>query len=115
MTEATFAPTVADVASYIRARTKVSGGKEAGTFNDNTRPTATEVENLIEQAVDHVAAAIGGDPCNDQLMQSATRAAALWLVARPRSWSGSRAARSWRGTRARTPLPRRWPFTRGQR
>lgn len=77
MAEATFSPTVDDVAALIRARTKVPGAKEAGTFNDNTRPTKAEVEKIIEQAVDHVAAAIGGEPCNDQLKQSATAAASL--------------------------------------
>jgi hypothetical protein len=77
MAEATFKPTVEDVAALIRARTKVPGAKEAGTFNDVTRPTKTEVEALIGQAVDHVAAAIGGDPCNDQLKQSASAAAGL--------------------------------------
>lgn len=77
MAEATFSPTVADVAALIRARTKIPGGGEAGTFNDNTRPTAAEVEAIIAQAVDHVAAAIGGEPCNEQLVQSATAAASL--------------------------------------
>ena len=80
MTEATFAPTVAEVASYIRARTKVAGGKEVGTFTENTRPTQAEVELLIAQAVDHVGGAIGGDPCNEQLMQSAAAAAALYTA-----------------------------------
>lgn len=77
MAEATFSPSVEDVAALIRARTKVPGAKEAGTFNDQTRPTKAEVDKIIEQAVDHVAAAIGGEPCNDQLVQSATAAASL--------------------------------------
>lgn len=73
-------PTVAEVAAYIRARTKVSGGKEVGTFTENTRPTQIEVELLIGQAVDHVSAAIGGDPCNEQLKRSARVAAALYTA-----------------------------------
>ena len=77
MAEATFSPSVDDVAALIRARTKTGGAKEAGTFTDHTRPTAAQVEELIEQAVDHVAAAIGGEPCNDQLRQSASAAAAM--------------------------------------
>lgn len=77
MAEATFKPSVAEVAALIRARTKIPGGGEAGTFNENTRPTATEVEAIIDQAVDHVAAAIGGEPCNAQLVQSSTAAASL--------------------------------------
>lgn len=77
MAEATFSPTIAQVAALIRARTKIPGGGEAGTFNDVTRPTGTEAQLIIDQAVDHVAAAIGGEPCNDQLKQSATAAASL--------------------------------------
>jgi hypothetical protein len=77
MAEATFKPTVDEVAALIRARTKIPGGGEAGTFNDVTRPTKAEVEAIIGQAVDHVAAAIGGQPCNDQLTQSATAAASM--------------------------------------
>lgn len=77
MTEATFSPTVDDVAALIRARTKIPGGGEAGTFTEQTRPTKAEVERIIAQAVDHVAAGVGGEPCNDQLVQSATAAASL--------------------------------------
>ncbi len=47
-------PSVAEVASLLRARTKVLGGKEVGTFNTHTRPTADEVEDIIDQAVDEV-------------------------------------------------------------
>lgn len=72
-----WAPSVRQVAALIRARTKIPGGGEAGTFNDATRPTATEVEAVIDQAVDHVAAAVGGSPCNGQLQQSASAAASM--------------------------------------
>jgi hypothetical protein len=75
--EVDWAPTVEEVAALIRARTKVPGAREAGTFNDQTRPTRAEVETLIGQAVDHVSAAIGGDPCNHRLEQSAQAAAAM--------------------------------------
>lgn len=77
MADATFSPSVDDVAALIRARTKIPGGGEAGTFTEQTRPTKAEVEKIIEQAVDHVGAAIGGDPCSDQLKQSASGAAGL--------------------------------------
>lgn len=77
MADPTFAPTVDEVAALIRARTKVAGGKEVGTFNDITRPTGAEVALLIGQAVGHVSAAIGGDPCNDQLKVSAKAASAM--------------------------------------
>lgn len=47
-------PAVADVAALIRARTKIAGGKEAGTFTNSTRPTSDQVDNLIEFALDDV-------------------------------------------------------------
>lgn len=77
MAEPTWTPTVAAIAALIRARTKIPGAKEAGTFTDMTRPTAAQVEELIAQAVDHVEAAIGGDPCNDSLRDSAGAASAM--------------------------------------
>lgn len=70
-------PSVEQVAALIRARTKIPGGGEAGTFTEQTRPTREEVETIIVQAVDHVSAAIGGDPCNDRLEESARASAAL--------------------------------------
>lgn len=47
-------PSVQDVAGLLRARTKIRGGGEAGTFNTQTRPTADEVEGLIDDALDEV-------------------------------------------------------------
>lgn len=47
-------PTVTDVANLLRARTKVRGGAESGTFSENTRPTADQVDGLIDEAVDDV-------------------------------------------------------------
>ncbi len=47
-------PTVTEVASLLRARTKVRGGTEAKTFNTITRPTADEVEELIDDALSEV-------------------------------------------------------------
>jgi len=44
-------PTVDDVALLIRARTKDSMGNEVGTFDDETRPTADQVEEQIDAAV----------------------------------------------------------------
>lgn len=46
--------TVADVAALERNRTIGQGGNRVGTFDDTTRPTADEVEGLIDQAVDLV-------------------------------------------------------------
>jgi hypothetical protein len=70
-------PDVASVAALIRARTKIAGGIEVGTFDDRTRPTGDEAEAIIAQAVDHVMAAIGGEPCNDSLGESAGAAAGM--------------------------------------
>lgn len=47
------------VAGLMRARTKVPGGKEQGVFVDGpataaTRPTATQVDGLIDDALDEV-------------------------------------------------------------
>ena len=36
-------PSVADVAALLRGRTKDSNGVEVGTFNDDTRPTSSQV------------------------------------------------------------------------
>jgi hypothetical protein len=44
-------PSVQDVALLIRARTKDSNGLEVGTFDGDTRPTADQVEQLIDQSV----------------------------------------------------------------
>lgn len=47
-------PTVTDVANLLRARTQVRGGNESGTFNARTRPTADEVDGMIDEALDEV-------------------------------------------------------------
>lgn len=44
-------PTVEQVALLIRARTKDSNGNEVGTFDDDTRPTGTDVEEQIDAAM----------------------------------------------------------------
>lgn len=75
-----WAPTVRDVAALIRARTKIPGGGEAGTFNENTRPTGLEVEALIYQAVRRVSSAVGGEPCSDELRFDASGAAAIYAA-----------------------------------
>jgi hypothetical protein len=43
-------PTVDDVALLLRARTKDQFGNEVGTFDDDTRPTAAQVEEQIDAA-----------------------------------------------------------------
>lgn len=47
-------PGLSEVAALLRARTKVQGGKELGTFTSATRPTDVEVEDLIDMASDEV-------------------------------------------------------------
>lgn len=43
-------PSVDDIGAILRARTQDDHDDEVGTFNDTTRPTATEVDKLIAQA-----------------------------------------------------------------
>lgn len=47
-------PTTDDVAELERTRTFRDDGTEGGTFDDQTRPTAAEVEALIDEALDVV-------------------------------------------------------------
>lgn len=58
MATSDYTPTVSEVAAYLRTRTK-SKFQDEGEFNDETRPTAGEVESLIEEAVQEVATSIG--------------------------------------------------------
>lgn len=51
---ADWAPTVADVGALLRARTRTDAGVELGTFTADTRPTATEAESYIDDAVNEV-------------------------------------------------------------
>lgn len=52
-------PTVADVAQLERIRTiDLDSGDDVGTFTDNTRPTAGEVDGLIDVAMDDVVSAL---------------------------------------------------------
>lgn len=45
-------PSVDEVAKLLQTRTVDEGGAEQGTFNDITRPTADQAEQVIDQAVD---------------------------------------------------------------
>lgn len=55
-------PTVDEVASLLRVRTKPRDGQEhLGTFNASTRPTGDQVEELITGAFEDVTAAFVGD------------------------------------------------------
>lgn len=54
-----YRPTIAQVGSILRARTKDKFGTELGTFNEDTRPTGQQVEDLIDLALGDTAAALG--------------------------------------------------------
>lgn len=75
-------PSVERVASLLRARTKTSNGAEAGTFNDDTRPTAQDVKVLIAQAVNYVASRVGttGSLCNGTLSTRAGDMSTLYTA-----------------------------------
>lgn len=71
-----YTPTLAQVGALLRTRTKDSSGNEIGTFNSDTRPTDTDVNELIAQAVDTFALRAGTD-IPDILFQEAQRLVAM--------------------------------------
>lgn len=71
-------PTLSEVGGFLRARTKDSNGAEQGTFTVNTRPTNTQVESLIDQAVGVVAVRVGA--LAERLRPRATHLAALYTA-----------------------------------
>jgi hypothetical protein len=75
MSSTDWLPTASDVAALLRARTKDDTGRELGDWSDATRPTSDEVDVLIAQAADFVAAAVGGVP--DRCAASAKSATLL--------------------------------------
>jgi hypothetical protein len=58
---ARFRPSVSDVAAFLQARTRVNGA-EQGTFTTETRPTANDVERLIDRATQQIVATVSLDP-----------------------------------------------------
>lgn len=56
-----YTPSVDEVASIMKARTKTAFGAEAGTFTDTTPVTADRVSELIREATDEVAPVFGPD------------------------------------------------------
>jgi hypothetical protein len=77
-------PTVDQVGALLRARTKLPGGQEVGTFRDApdppTRPNATQVGALIAEAVEDVTGQIGTPEAGSALETRAQRAAALYAA-----------------------------------
>lgn len=78
-----YAPTVAQVAAILRARTRGIANRDAaiageqGTFTTTTRPTYAQVQELIDIAVGDLASMMRGrTPCTVRLEQSAGAAAA---------------------------------------
>lgn len=47
-------PSVDEVAILLRTRTVTEGGHELDTFTEDTRPTAVEVERVVDHVVDEV-------------------------------------------------------------
>jgi len=81
--EVDWRPALAEIGALLRARTKTgeeSGGREIGTFNADTRPTADEVEALANYATAHVASRIGLNPCSKALKDRARGMAALYTA-----------------------------------
>jgi len=54
-----YTPTVDEIGARMGARTLTSNGQRVGTFNDETRPNAQNVEELIGDAVAIVSSAVG--------------------------------------------------------
>lgn len=71
--------TVDEVAVHIRARTKDKNGNEVGTFTDDTRPTAAQVEEAIAEAVKLLGTVVAG--VGDRCADAARAAVALGAAA----------------------------------
>lgn len=56
-----YTPTAREVGSLVRSRTTDGGGNEIGTFSDTTRPTNTQVSDLINEIVGDLYATFGSD------------------------------------------------------
>lgn len=78
-----YTPTIIQVASLIRARTKDRYNNEVGTFTVDTRPDLDTATELINEAVEELALNIGVDLPDakgddpDAIRKSATRVASL--------------------------------------
>jgi hypothetical protein len=72
-------PDIADVAALLRARTKDNKGDEHGTFDDDTRPTAMQVDILITNGCADVAAWVGYD-LHESLWNEARNLASIYAA-----------------------------------
>lgn len=73
-------PTLAEVGSLLRTRTRNSGGTELGTFTDDTRPTGSEVQNLIFSSVSEVQDSIGTADVPPQVEQAVKNTIILYTA-----------------------------------
>lgn len=78
--EVDWEPSLEEIASYIRTRTKVAGGGIAGTFTTETKPTAEQVEPIRRQAVRRVSSELGGTPCTTELQEDARTVTAIYAA-----------------------------------
>lgn len=69
-------PSVEDIGSILRARTKDRNGNEIGTFNADTRPTAAGVQEQIDLAMGKISPLYRED-ISESTFSPAIRAAAL--------------------------------------
>lgn len=72
-------PSVGDIGTLLHAYTTTEGSGEAGTFNDDTDPTGTQVERFIDIAVGQVAIQLPDDLTAKQTVQA--RAMVAYLTA----------------------------------
>lgn len=72
-----WAPTVADVARHLRARTRSPSGADLGTFTDVTTPTDEQVQGMIDDALPFVSGKIGTVPLDSPCEEGARTLASL--------------------------------------
>jgi len=74
-------PTADDVAALLRARTKDATGRELGAWTDETRPTLTEVEDLILISAEYIVGVAGlpPDACTSAARGATTLRAAMMV------------------------------------
>lgn len=77
--EQSWRPTIEQVAALLHSRTNVMGA-EIGTFNDQTRPTGAQVEQLISIAVGDLSSRVGAT-IHEPWLDEAQRVAALQAAA----------------------------------
>lgn len=73
-----YKPTLAEVGARIRARTRTANGNEIGTFTENTKPKAEQVDTIIDLALADVAADIGADIPEGEAREAAKSLASLY-------------------------------------